>query len=154
MRFKNNISYIVDIRFRQDIETQNKNLISVMAICFLSYSSNKRTNLFQMMNRQFLSANHLSKRVIESLYQMDLIVSNKTISKVFRINIWAAPFIIKEWVKTQQFFIFYDNINFYEYVCDQHLYKKCHLVNYTFEYICFINFSDGSLFLYISRESV
>lgn len=87
MRFKNNISYIVDIRFRQDIETQNKNLISVMAICFLSYSSNKRTNLFQMMNRQFLSANHLSKRVIESLYQMDLIVSNKTISKVFRINI-------------------------------------------------------------------
>lgn len=39
----------------------------------------------------------------------------------------------------KRFFIFYDNINFYEKVKNQQLYNKAAFLNYTIGYICFMN---------------
>ena len=70
-------------RSGQSIATRNKNLISIMTICLLSYSCSKRTNIFQMMNGHFLFAKHVPKRAIESLHQLGIVVSNKTIQRAF-----------------------------------------------------------------------
>lgn len=86
MELRNNMLCTVDIRPGQGLATQNKNLISVMTVCLLSYSFNKRANLFRIINRQFLYINHIRNKAIKSLYQMSLVVSNEIIHRFFLIN--------------------------------------------------------------------
>lgn len=62
--------------------------------------------------------------------------------------------MIEERVKTQQFFISYNNMNFYKHVRSQCLYNKDHFHNYIVGDVCFINAPDGTLFLHISSENV
>lgn len=45
---------------------------------------------------------------------------------------------IIEKTRFQQFFILYNNINFYENVCNQRLFNCNSLLNYTARYICFM----------------
>lgn len=152
---RDNMSHTMDVpRLGQGIATRNKNLVSIIACCVLSYSRSERTNLFQMMNGHFLFANHVPKRTIEFLYQMGLVVSNETIRRALQINARAILSMLDERIKNQQFFISYDNMNFYENVRDQRLYNKVHMVNYTAGYICFMNAPDGSLLLHIGCEQV
>ena len=155
MPLKDNMPQIVDVfRSGQGIATWNKNLIFIMTVCLLSYFYSERTNIFQMMNGHFLFANYVAKRAIESLHQLGIVVSNETIWRALQVNAWAILTILEEWVKSQQFFIFYNNINFYENVRNQRLYNKVHMVNYTARYICFINAPDGSSFPHISSDNI
>ena len=39
-----------------------------------------------MPNRQYLFTNHILKRTIKSIHQIDIIVLNKTIWQVFQVN--------------------------------------------------------------------
>lgn len=61
---------------------------------------------------------------------------------------------LEEQVKSQLFFISYNNMSFYQNVRDQRLYNKAHIVDYIVEYICFMNTLDGSFFPYINYENV
>ena len=70
------------------------------------------------------------------------------------MNAWAILTMLEERVKSQRFFIFYDNINFYENVCNQRLYNKVHMVNYTARYIYFMDALDSSSLPHIRRENV
>lgn len=45
-------------------------------------------------------------------------------------------------------------MNFNKKVRDQRLYNKAYIVNYTAEYVCFINAEDGNFLLYINRNQV
>lgn len=62
--------------------------------------------------------------------------------KSFRCGLQAnAKAILEEILEktqTQQFFILYDNMNFYENVYDQRIYNRSSLISYTAEYIYFI----------------
>lgn len=125
-----------------------------MTICLLSYSFNKKTNLFQIINEQFLYANYIFKKAIKSYHQIGLVVSIETIQRFLQINTWAILSMLKKRIKTQQFFLSYNNMNFYDYVYNQRLYNKRHLVNFIAGYVYFMNALDSSPFLHISCESV
>lgn len=62
--------------------------------------------------------------------------------------------MLEEQIKSQRFFIFYNNMHFYKNVFDQHLYNKTYIVNYTARYICFMNTLDASSFPYISCKNI
>ena len=70
------------------------------------------------------------------------------------MNAWAILTMLEEWVKSQRFFIPYNNMNFYKNVHDQRLYNKTHMVNFTAGYIYFINALNGSSFPHISHKNV
>lgn len=136
----------------QGVATRNKNLVSIISFCLLSYSCSKRTNLFQMLNGHFLFANHVLKRALESLHQMGIVVSSETVCRALQVNAKAILSRFKERASSQRLFISYDNMNFYKKVQDQRLYNKAHIVNYTAGYMCFMNAPDGSPLPYINSD--
>lgn len=66
------------------------------------------------MNDYFLFANYVPKQAIGSLHQLGIVVSNEIIQRAFQVNARAILTILEKRVKSQRFFIFYDNMNFYE----------------------------------------
>ena len=92
-----------------------------MTVYLFSYSCSKRTNIFQIMNGHFLFANHVPKQVIESVHQLSIVVSNETIQRALQVNVWAILIILEERLKSQLFFISYDNMNFCKNVRNQRL---------------------------------
>lgn len=111
------MSYTIDVpRLGQSRARRNKNLVSIIACCVISYSWSEKTNLFQMINGHFLFANHVPKRTIESRHQISLVVSNETIRRALQVNARAILSMLDKRIKNQQFFISYNNINFYENV--------------------------------------
>ena len=77
---------------------------------------------------------------------MGLFVSYKSLRCNLQANAKAIIEEILEKTQTQQFFISYDNKNFYKNVHDQRIYNCSILVSYTAGYICFIktlNSIDG-----------
>lgn len=85
---------------------------------------------------------------------MGFAILSKTIWRVFQVNTQAILFRLDKLAQSQRLFILYNNINFYKKVCDQRLHNKAHIVNYTAEYVCFINAADGSPLPYINRDQV
>ncbi len=138
----------------QGVATRNIRLVAIISLCILSYSRSKRTNLFLMLNGHYLFANHVRKRVIESLHQMGIIVSSETVWQALQVNAQAILSRLEERAQSQRLFLSYDNMNFYKKVRDQRLYNKAHLVNYTAGYVCFMNAADGSTLPYINSDQV
>lgn len=73
----------INIKPGQSTGSKNKKLIFVITICFLNDFYSKKTNSFQIINRQFLYTNYISKQTIKSLYQIKFNVFNGTIYRVF-----------------------------------------------------------------------
>ncbi len=138
----------------QGVVTRNKRLVAIIFLCVLSYSRSKRTNLFQILNRHYLFANHVPKRTMESLHQMGIVVSSETVWRALQVNAQAILSRLEKRAQSQYLFISYDNMNFYEKVCDQRLHNKAHLVNYIAGYICFMNVADGSTLPYINSDQM
>lgn len=52
---------------------------------------------------------------------MGVVVSSETICQTFKTNANAILKNLQDRVQSERFFIFYDNMNFYENICDQQL---------------------------------
>ena len=65
-------------------------------------------------------------------------VSYKSLRCGLQSNAKAVMDLIIEKTQSQRFFILYDNINFYENVCNQRLFNRSSLLNYTAGYIYFM----------------
>ena len=150
---QNNIPRIANKSLiEQSVARKNKKLVSIIFLCFLSYSRSEQTNLFQMLNKHFLFANYVSKQAVETFHQMGFVVSSKTVCRTLQVNAQAISSRLKERMQSQQFFISYDNVNFYKKIRDQHLYNKTHIVNYTAGFVCFMNAEDRSVLPYINHN--
>lgn len=79
---------------------------------------------------------------MESLHQIEVVVSSKTICRVLKTNADAILNNLQDRVQSERFFILYHNMNFYERVCDQQLYNRAHILSYTAGYVCFMKASN------------
>ncbi len=122
---------------------RNCALITVVALGMLCYTQSKRSNIVQRVNTQFAFANNVPKQFVESFHQMSLLVSYKSLRRSLQANAKAVMEEILEKTQTRQFFISYDNMNFYENVRDQRIYNCSSLISYTTGYICFMKTPNG-----------
>ncbi len=95
---------------------QNKTLIATVSFGMLAYARNKYANLLQMVTGYFSFAHNVSKRGTEVYHKMGLVVSYKTVRRALNPNGQAVLRILRERVNVEQFFLSYDNMNFYEKV--------------------------------------
>ncbi len=77
--------------------------------------------------------------MVENLHCMSFLVTYITIRQVLQANALAINKELQKKAWERRFFLFFDNINFYKYKRDQHLYNKGHQVAYTTGYICFMH---------------
>ncbi len=91
-----------------------------------------------MMTGYFSFAHNIRKIGTEVHHKMDLVVSYETVRRALNTNRQAVLRLLRKKVNVKRFFLFYDNMNFYEKVQDQRVHKKNHQVAYTAEYVCFI----------------
>lgn len=96
----------------------------------------------QRVNIQFVFVNNVQKRCIELFHQLGLIVLYKSLRHSLQLNTKAVMDLIIEKMRSQQFFILYDNINFYENVRNQRIFNCNALLNYTIRYICFMKINN------------
>ncbi len=117
---------------------RNKALIAIVSFYMMAYARNKYTHLLQMVTGYFFFAHNVSKRGTEIYHKMGLVVSYKIVRRALNANGQAVLRLLRKKVNIERFFLFYDNMNFYEKVQDQRVYNKNHQVIYTARYICFI----------------
>ena len=127
---------------------QNKALIATVSFYMMAYAKNKYTNLFQMVTSYFIFTHNVSKRGIDVYYKMGLIILYKTVWQILNANKQAILRLFCKKVNVKQFFLSYDNINFYKKVQDQRIYNKYYQIAYTTGYICFMK-DKASFFCYI-----
>ncbi len=95
---------------------RNKALIATMSFCILAYARNKYANLFQMVTGYFSFAHNMSKKGTKVYHKMGLVVSYETVRRALNANGQAVLRMLCERVNVEQFFLSYDNMNFYEKV--------------------------------------
>lgn len=96
----------------------NKATVALAVICMLCYACNEHSNLLQAVNGHLLFVHNISKRYIKIFHQLGIIALYKSICRTLNANALAVKEILQEKVTKKQFFIFYDNINFYKKACD------------------------------------
>lgn len=84
----------------------------------LSYLCGKQSNLLQVIVGHFLFTNNILKHCVESLHQIGRLISSETIWQALNTNAVAILKNVKDRVQSETFYISYDNMNFYENVCD------------------------------------
>ena len=91
-------------------------LVAVVVLCLLSYTRSKQSNILQIIVEYISFANNIFKCVIEMFHQIKLAIFYKSIYCAFHINANTMEREIREKVMTYWLFIFYNNMNFYEYL--------------------------------------
>lgn len=122
---------------------RNCALVAVVALSMLWYVQNECSNIIQKVNTQFAFANNVSKRFVESFHHISTLVSYESLRYGLQANAKVIMEAIMEKTKNCQFFISYDNINFYENVRNQRIFNCNALVNYIVGYICFIKIPNN-----------
>ena len=82
---------------------------------------------------------NVAKRCVDVLYSMSLCVLYKTFQVTLKENAKEIKLKIQDMAWHNRFFIFFDNMNFYEHTRDQRLHNKRHQLNYTTSYICLMD---------------
>ena len=97
-----------------NLAKQNKALIFVISLALLYYSCNKYSNIFHEINSYYTFSSNIPKRFTKFFYQMDIIVSYKSIWHNLQVNTIAVidEIVVKTWF--HHFYISYDNMDFYE----------------------------------------
>ena len=95
---------------------QNKALIATVNFCIMAYARNKYTKFFQIVTGYFTFAHNVSKRRTEVYHKMGLIVSYETVWQALNANGQAVLRLLCKKVNIEQFFLSYDNMNFYKKV--------------------------------------
>lgn len=67
----------------------NKLLVATVALYMLSYARNKQSNVFQITNGYFAYAHNASKRMVEVLHCIGLLVIYETICRALQLNALA-----------------------------------------------------------------
>lgn len=86
----------------------------------------------------FSFAHNMSKRRTKVYHKIGLVVLYKTVRQTLNANGQAVLRMLCERVNIEQFFLSYDNMNFYKKVQDQRTHNKNHQVAYSARYICFM----------------
>lgn len=84
----------------------------------IAYTWNKYANLLQIVTNYFSFVYNISKRKVEVYHKMDLLVLYKIVQQALNVNRQAVLKMLCKRVNIEQFFISYDNINFYKKVQD------------------------------------
>ena len=113
----------------------------------LAYTQNKYANFFWIVTGYFSFVYNISKRKTEVYHKMGLVVSYKIVLQALNTNGQAVLRMLCKRVNIKQFFLSYDNINFYKKVQDQRVHNKNYQVVYIAGYICFMK-GQKSLFCY------
>ena len=100
------------------ISQHNRVLITVVALGKLYYIQNEYSNIVQRVNTQFTFTNNVPKRFMESFHQIGYLVSYESLCCDLQANAKAVMEEILEKTQTQRFYISYNNMNFYENICD------------------------------------
>ncbi len=125
---RNNMTKSPLLQYRTTFQC-NCTLIAVVALEILCYAQNKCFNIMQRVNIQFTFANNVPQRFIESFHQICLLVSYESLHHSRQANAKAVMEENLEKTQIRQFFILYDNINFYENFCDQRIYNRDSLIS-------------------------
>ncbi len=64
----------------------NKAVISIVSLAVLCYIQNERSNLFQRVIGHYAFSTNIPKYSVESLYQMGIIISYKSIRRGLQVN--------------------------------------------------------------------
>lgn len=118
-------------------------LVVVMAPSILCYAWNKRFNIVERINAQFVFTNNILKKFIKSFHQMGTFILYKSLHCDFQANAKTVMEVILEKTRTRQFFISYDNMNFYENVFEQKIFNHSAPISYITRYICFMKPLNG-----------
>lgn len=105
----------------------------------LSYARSQKSNIYQIVKGHFTFIYKVAKRCIDVLHFTGLCVSYETICIALKENTKEVELKIRDMVWHNRFFISFNNMNFYKYTRDQHLYNKRHQLNYTAGYICLMD---------------
>ena len=127
----------------QIISQHNYALFAVVALSMLCYAQSKRFNIVQKVNTQFAFANNILKQFIELFHQMKTHVLYESLNCGLQANTKAVMEEILKKIQTRQFFISYNNMNFYKNVHNQRIFNRNALVSYTARYICFMKLQNG-----------
>ena len=96
-----------------------------------------------MIMRNFLFANNVLKCCMESLYQMGVVVSSKTICQALKTNADAILNNLQNHsMQFKKFFLSYNNMNFYKRVCNQWLHNYTRMLSSMAKYIYFMKVFD------------
>ena len=79
-----------------------------------------------MMTDCFTFTYNVSKRRIKVYHKISLVVSYKTVWQALNANRQVVLRLLCKRVNVEQFFLFYDNMNFYKKVQDQRVHNKNH----------------------------
>lgn len=104
---------------KQNLSKRNRALISVVSLALLYYGQNEHSNILQRVIGHYAFSGNISKRSVESFYQIGIIVSYESIRHSLQVNATAVIEEIIEKTRFHHFFISYDNIDFYKNVWDQ-----------------------------------
>ena len=107
-----------------------------------------------MVTSYFTFTHNMSKRRTKVCHKMSLVVSYKTVWQALNANKQAVLRLLCKKVTVKQFFLFYDNMNFYKKVQDQKVHNKNHQVIYIPRYICFIKSKASLLCHTVDYEAV
>lgn len=95
------------------------------------------------MNAQFAFANNIPKQFVQSFHQISIFVSYESLCCGLQANAKTVIEAILEKTQNRQFFISYNNMNFYKNVRDQQIFNCSALINYTARCICFMKTPNG-----------
>ncbi len=122
----------------------NHSLVAVVALYLLSYSRSKQSNVLQTVVKHAAFAHNIPKCAVVTFHQIELAVSYKSISRAFGANAKAMEREMREKIMTCQFFILYNNMNFYEHICNAYIFNQRAQINYTIGYIYFLGLYEQS----------
>ena len=103
-----------------------RDLISMVALCILSYTKSQSSNVYQILKGHFTFAYNVAKRCIDVLHFMGLCVSYKTVWVALNENVKEVELKIQDMVWHNRFFISFNNMNFYEHTQDERFHNKGH----------------------------
>lgn len=111
-----------------------------MAIDSQDLSRSEQSNVLQMTTGYFAYADNASKRMVEILHRMGLLVTYETVRRALNGNALAVSNELKDKAWNRGFFFSLDNMNFYEHWLDERLHNKGVGVQvaYTGGYVCFM----------------
>lgn len=90
-------------------------MIATVSLCMLSYARNQRSNILQVTTGYFAYAENTTKRMVENLHRMSLLVTYETVRRALQANARAINEELKTKAWERRFFLSFDNMNFYEH---------------------------------------
>lgn len=118
---------------------RDRQQIATISLCMLSYAQNHQSNVLQMATGYFAYADNTSKRMVEILHRMGLLVTYETIRRALKENAKAISKQLEDKAWKSRFFLFYDNMNFYRHRRDERLHNRSVQVAYTAGYVHFMH---------------